>query len=178
MLGLVPTGLAIDPEKIQRIDLTLGAQLKQWYTSDVGAYALLPVRDAVAKTMQNFILPPPQTRLGGESPTVEIGAALPLKGYDQVAADRLSWEGFSARALGTEGIVMRDITVVYDYTGNAKPASLQTLVKALRIDKGAVIQKPDPNRTVDFRVEMGRSYGTSCFYGLPAGAGITPEPGQ
>jgi polyisoprenyl-teichoic acid--peptidoglycan teichoic acid transferase len=178
VLGLVPTGLAIDPEKIQRIDLALNVHFKAWYTSDTGAYALLPVRDAWTKAVQNFILPPPQTRLGGESPTVAIGAALPLKGYDQVAADRLSWEGFAAQSIGTEGIVMRDVTVIYDYTGNTRPASLQTLMKALRVTKSSVIQKPDPNRTVDFRVEMGRSYGTSCFYGLPPDAQVTPEPGQ
>jgi polyisoprenyl-teichoic acid--peptidoglycan teichoic acid transferase len=178
ILGLVPTGLAVDPEKIQRIDLTPNVHFKNWYTSDTGAYALLPVADAWKKAMQNFILPPPQNRLGAESPTVAVGAAQPLKGYDKVAADRLSWEGFAARAIGTEGVVMRDLTVIYDYTGNSKPASLQTMMKALRVDKNAVIQKPDPNRTVDFRVEMGRSYGRSCFYALPADAQPTPEPGK
>jgi hypothetical protein len=123
--------------------------------------------------VQNFVMPPPANRLGGESPTVEVAAALPIKGYDKVAADRLSWEGFSAQAIGSEGVIMRDVTVIYDYTGNSKPASLESMMKALRVKSSAVIQKPDPNRTVDFRVEMGRSYGTSCFYSLPADV-LTP----
>jgi hypothetical protein len=38
--------------------------------------------------------------------------------------------------------------------------------KALRVSPGNVISQPDPNATADFRVEMGRDYGTSCFYGL------------
>jgi hypothetical protein len=40
-------------------------------------------------------------------------------------------------------------------------------MKVLRVGKAAVIDKPDPNRTVDFRVEMGRDYG-SCIWALPA----------
>jgi LCP family protein required for cell wall assembly len=172
VIGLVPIGLALDPVKIQRIDLALNVQLR---AATLGSYVLLPNREAMTTAVQNFVMPPPANRLGGESPTVEVAAALPIKGYDQVAADRLSWEGFSARAVGSEGVIMRDVTVIYDYTGNSKPASLESMMKALRVKSSAVIQKPDPNRTVDFRVEMGRSYGTSCFYSLPADV-LTPEP--
>ncbi len=174
ILGLVPVGLAVDPAHIQRIELTLGVHAK---AITLDSYALIPIQSAWRAAIQDFVLPPPETRLGGESPIVEVGAALPLKGYDQVAADRLSWEGFTARVVTNENVVNRDATVIYDYTGNAKPASLQSMMKILRVDKSAVIQKPDPNRTVDFRVEMGRSYGT-CLLALPKDAlTLTPEPG-
>jgi len=82
--------------------------------------------------------------------------------------------------LGAETISNRDQTIVYDYTGNAKPSSREALRQALRIDKSAIVDKPDPNRTVDFRVEMGRDYGRSCLYKLPPeyqdGGTATPHP--
>src|SRR5262249_42366439 len=97
VLGLAPVGLAVDPANIQRIHVDLNTHFTTWFTGDTGSYALLPKPDIWKTTMQNFLLPPTSNRLGGESPTVEVGAALPLKGYDQVAADRLSWEGFSTK---------------------------------------------------------------------------------
>ncbi len=173
VLGFVPVALSLNPGQIQRIDMNLNVQFK--VGNNLGSYGLLPVPDAMKTAVQNFMLPPSPNRLNGENPTIEIGAALPLKGYDQVAADRLSWEGFNAKVIGTEGVVNREVTIIYDYTGGSLPSSLQTLIKLLRVGKTQVIAKADPNRTVDFRVEMGRDY-ASCLYAIPKDAGVTPEP--
>jgi LCP family protein required for cell wall assembly len=175
ILGFVPTALSLQPEHIQRIQL----QLYKDFTvgNNLGYYALIPKRDAFQTAAQNFVLPPPQNRLNGEAPTVQIGAALPLHGLDQVAADRLAWDGFASTVIGTEGIVNRAATVIYDYTGNAKPSSLQTMMKDLRVPAADVIQQPDPNRTVDFRVEIGHDY-ANCMYSLPSGSTVTPQPNK
>ncbi|MCC6973231.1 MAG: LCP family protein [Anaerolineae bacterium] len=167
LLGLAPLALSIDPVNIQRISLAQNVHFVEWYTADTGSFAWIPNLPAIQSAVQNFVLPPPRNRLGGESPTVQIGAALAYKGYDQVAADRLSWEGFTIQMIGSEGVPARTDTVIYDYTGGAKPASLETLRKALRVHPSLVLSEPNPNADSDFRVEMGRSYGTSCFYGLP-----------
>ncbi len=173
VLGFVPTALGIDLTNIQRVSLKQGLDFK--VGPNLGSYGLLVVPDAMQTTVQNFLLPPPLNRLNGEAPTVEVGAALAVKGLDQVAADTLSWQGYAVNVLGMDGITNRDLTIVYDYTGNAKPSSLAALVKTLRINKGQVIEKPDPNRTVDFRVEMGHDY-ASCLYALQSGDGVTPQP--
>lgn len=167
VIGLAPAALNINPASIQRIDLVQGVHFKVWFTSDDGEFTYLPNPDAWKTAVQNLFLPPPKNRLSGENPTVDVGAAIQFKGLDQVAADRLNWEGFDARVIKPDGIVRRDVTVVYDYTGGAKPSSLQTLVKALRIDKSNIIDQPDPNSGVDFRVEMGASYARSCLLKLP-----------
>ncbi len=52
----------------------------------------------------------------------------------------------------------------------------EDLTKLLRVGKGMVISQPDPNRTVDFRVEMGRDY-SRCIYALPPEFQDTPAPG-
>lgn len=177
ILGLAPIALNVDFTNIQRIAVDQTKDFKQWYTGDVGQYALSPVPERWKTIIQNFMLPPSKNRLGGEQTTVEIGAAQPISGYDQVAGDDLSWQGFSVNVIGTKGVVNRDQTVIFDYTGGTKPSSLATLLKTLRVKKTAVVSKPDPNRTVDFRVEMGRDY-SNCIYALPAQYQDTPTPGQ
>lgn len=167
LLGLVPMALSLDLTAVQRINVLQGVQLEQWYTSDAGQFAWLPLRDGWQKAIQNLLLPPPRNRLGGDNPTVEIGAALPVQGYDRVAADRLSWEGFNVKLIGMEGLVNRTNTVIIDYTGGSKPTSLEALRRLLRVPKGNVLSQPDPNATVDFRVEMGRDYGQSCLLAIP-----------
>jgi LCP family protein required for cell wall assembly len=169
MLGLLPVATVLDPASIQRFNPVQGVHFNEWYTSDNGAFAWLPERDAWQKLISDFMLPPTRNRIGGENATVEVAANEALAGYEQVATNRLAWEGFIARALPREGIVYRDVTAIYDYTGGAKPSGLEAIRKALRVPVENVIDQPDPNATVDFRVEMGRSYGTSCFYGLPQG---------
>jgi polyisoprenyl-teichoic acid--peptidoglycan teichoic acid transferase len=173
VLGLVPVGISLDPANIQRATIVQGVHVQAG--DALGSFGLLPVREKMQELVQNFVLPPSPNRLNGEAPKVEIGAGLTYKGYDQVAADRLSWEGFSVSVIGTEGLVNRTNTTIIDYTGNAKPASLQTLMKTLRVNKNAVKQEPDPNATVDFRVEMGRDY-ASCLFAMPKTA--QPTPGE
>jgi hypothetical protein len=167
IVGLVPFALSLNPSNIQRINVDLFDGYRIWSTPDQGQYTLLMKPDIWRKAVQDFVTPPTNNRLGDENPTVEIGAALPLKGYDEVAADDLAWVGFSTKVIGSQGITNRDQTVIYDYTGNAKPSSRQALMMVLRVDKGAFIDQPDPNRSADFRVEMGHDYGRSCFYKLP-----------
>ena len=122
-------------------------------------------------------LPLTTNRFGGENPTVEIGVSLRLKGYDLTAADSIAREGFDSTILPSDKVAYRTNTTIIDYTGDAKPDSLATLVKALRVGKGQVISQPDSNRTVDFRVEMGKDY-SQCIYTLPEEYQDTPVPGQ
>jgi LCP family protein required for cell wall assembly len=175
ILGLVPTALSVSPEGIQRITLAQGTHFEPWYTSDEGSFVFLPIPEGWQKSVQNFMLPPSRNRLGGENPSVEVGAQLSVKGYELVVGDRLSWEGFRVTLLPTEGMVRRQQTVLIDYTGGASPNSQKAIMRALRITADAVISKPDPNRTVDFRIEMGPDYGSSCFYGLPQDTPPTPQ---
>ncbi|MBX3082314.1 MAG: LCP family protein [Anaerolineae bacterium] len=175
ILGLAPTALSISPENIQRITLVQGTHFDPWYTADTGSFVFLPNAEGWKNAVQNFVLPPSKNRLGGENPTVEVGAQLSVKGYEQVVGDRLSWEGFNVTILPTESMVRRGSTVLFDYTGNSSPNSLKAIMKALRISDASVISKPDPNRTVDFRIEMGPDYGSSCFYGLPPDSQPTPQ---
>jgi polyisoprenyl-teichoic acid--peptidoglycan teichoic acid transferase len=167
VLSMVPLALSIDPADVQRITLVPDVHFTQWFTADVGAFAWLPNQEAMRKAVQNLMLPPPSTILGGGRTSVQIAAAARYAPYVQVAADRLSWEGYAVTILPSDGVPQRIDTVLYDYTGGAKPEELESIRKTLRVAKNAVFDQPDPNATSDFGVIMGNQYGTSCFFGLP-----------
>ena len=79
--------------------------------------------------------------------------------------------------------MQRELTVIFDYTGLSKGSPLADLQRLLRVGPAQIIRQPDPNRSVDFRVEIGTEY-RACVYGsaedslatVDAGlAGIPPE---
>jgi hypothetical protein len=84
-----------------------------------------------------------------------------------VASDRLAWEGFNAMPMGQIPGVRSEVTVIYDYTGATKGSALDRILEVMRIGGSQVIQQPDPNRTVDFRIEIGTAY-NSCLLGSSA----------
>jgi hypothetical protein len=87
-------------------------------------------------------------------------------GFDLIASDRLAWEGYAVQPKGATPGLMHDLTVIYDYTGQTKGSALEDLKRILRVNDTEVVSQPDPNRKVDFRVEVGRSYGyNSCVPG-------------
>src|SRR5207253_1851188 len=96
--------------------------------------------------------PPTKNRLDEENLTVDIINGTSNKDWDKVAADRLAWEGFNPNAKGTGDPA--DKTIIYDYTGSAKPALLGVMMKALNVKPAQVVSQPDPNRTVDFKVVL------------------------
>jgi len=70
----------------------------------------------------------------------------------------LTWAGFIGQAQGATDAAAK--TAIYDYTGNAQPALLASLLKALNVKPSAVVSQPDPNRTSDFKVVLGTDYDT------------------
>jgi LCP family protein required for cell wall assembly len=167
ILGFSPLALSLNPNDIHRIDVLEGKHFTQGLSPADGEFIYIPNRAGWKDVAQNLFTPPSKNRLSGENPTVEIGAGITWKGYDQTAADRLAWDGFTTTVLGSTGISNRDATLVVDYTGGSKPNSLKTIVKDLRLSASQVVSKPDPNATVDFHIEMGNDYGRSCLLKLP-----------
>jgi hypothetical protein len=78
--------------------------------------------------------------------------------WDKVTADRLTWARFVGQAQGAAEPAPK--TVDNYYTGNAQPAPLSALLKALNVKLSAVVSQPDPNRASDFRVVLGADYKT------------------
>lgn len=184
VLALVPLGTTLDPARVARYSGTIGVHYERVYTPDDGREVLLPVRENLLPMVQDFLTPLTVNRLGRAQFSVEIADASRYgAGYAQVAADRLAWEGFATRVAEGPAPVQRELSVIFDYTGLEKGSPLAALQRLLRVEPGQVIRQPDPNRAVDFRVEIGTAY-HSCVYGnaedaLPAiDAGLAGIPSE
>ncbi|MBP8974936.1 MAG: LCP family protein [Anaerolineae bacterium] len=184
VLALVPLATTLDPAAIARYSGSAGVHYERVYTPDDGREVFVPVRDNLLPMLEDFLTPPTSNRLSRAQFSVEIAdASWYAAGWAHVAANRLAWEGYAARALDGVAPVQRELTVIFDYTGLSKGSPLADLQRLLRVDPAQVIRQPDPNRTVDFRVEIGTEY-RACVYGsaedslatVDAGlAGIPPE---
>jgi hypothetical protein len=165
VLGLVPLAVSLDMSNIARYSGTRGVHYIPFVTPDDGRDVVLPDRDTLIPLIKDFLTPPTANRLTRKLVTVDvIDASAYGLGFDQVAADRLAWEGFAARPVKTQIDQILDLSKIYDYTGQTKGSALDDLKRVLRVSDTQVIVQPDPNRAVDYRVEIGRSY-DSCVYG-------------
>jgi LCP family protein required for cell wall assembly len=166
VLSFVPLAISLDMSDIARYSGVRGVHYIPFNTPDDGRDVVLPDREQLIPLIENFLTPPTENRLGRQAVTVDIiDASAYYLGFDQVASDRLAWEGFTARPLGTPGDgTPLELTVIYDYTGQTKGSALEDLRRVLRVSETQVISQPEPNRTVDYRVEIGGAY-NSCVYG-------------
>jgi hypothetical protein len=167
VLSFVPLAVNLDPGQIARYSGVRAedGQYIPFLTPDDGRDVSLPNRDTLLPMIQDFLTPPTENRMSRQAVTVDIvdvsGWGI---GFDQVAADRLAWEGFAVNPLGAEPGVKKEVTLIYDYTGQTKGSALEDLKRVLRVTDDQIVVQPDPNRTVDYRVEVGNGYNT-CVYG-------------
>jgi polyisoprenyl-teichoic acid--peptidoglycan teichoic acid transferase len=157
-LGLVPLALNLKPGDIRSFYMQKGIELAHWRTPQ-GEDVQIPDPKGFFRTINDFYTPPTGNRLGQDVGMVEVLNGTPNNNWDKVAADRLSWEGFDAQAKGATNAANK--TMIYDFTGSAKPGTLNLMLKALNLRPDRVVSQPDPNRSVDFRVVLGNDY-NSC----------------
>lgn len=175
LLGMVPLAASLDLSQIARYSGTMGQHYVQVYTPGEGREVLVPDRAQLIPMLQDFLTPATANRLGRARYTVEIAdASWYNEGYARVAAERLAWEGFAALPLEPWAEINRELTVIYDYTGQSKGSPLPDLQRVLRVEPDQVVRLPDPNRTVDFRVEIGMNY-PACVIGY-AEDELAPAP--
>ncbi|MBI5930883.1 MAG: LCP family protein [Chloroflexi bacterium] len=165
ILGFVPMAVSLNPGAIERYSLSIGVQLENYTTPDDGRATLLGNWPAIRQVAKEFVTPPTGNRLQYQSSRIEIfdGTQYGL-GWDQVASDRLAWEGFIPTIQDSRNVAKHEVTLIYDYTGEEKGSELDRLKEILRIGDSQVVVEPDPNREYDYRVVVGQNY-NSCVYG-------------
>ncbi|MBN2305704.1 MAG: LCP family protein [Anaerolineae bacterium] len=161
VIPLIPLALSIEPNDIENHFFRKNIETIAWQPPD-GSYVQLPdPNGGMMRLIENFLSPPTQNRLRLENARIEILNGSPNEGWDIVAAERLIWEGFAPWAMGYAETTDTLDTLIYDYTGSTKGSSIGELVGLLNILPENVIQQPDPDRTVDYRVILGSTY-NSC----------------
>jgi len=168
MAGLIPLALTIDTSHIAAFTFRPNVEVTFGNSPD-GFNVLVPVHPAVEELVGQIMLPPTERQLVQEHTTIEVVNGSGVPGLEQVAADRLAWEGFVPQ-VSEEGAAFRNYTVIYDYTGQTKGSSIEALQAILRVSDEGIVLEPDPNREVDFRVILGGMY-YSCTHGV-----LLPNP--
>jgi polyisoprenyl-teichoic acid--peptidoglycan teichoic acid transferase len=158
VLSLVPVALNLKPSDVTSYTMNKGYELQHW-TDPAGEDVQLPDPVGFFKTINNFYTPPSANKLGAQAPAIEVVNGTGINGDDKVAADALTWQGFQVQAKGDGDAAAK--TVVYDLTGSANPGTLNALLKTINAKPSAVVSQPDPNRTADFRIVLGKDY-NSC----------------
>lgn len=165
IVGMVPLALTIDSSRIQSYRFRDGIEIIAGESPE-GSFIFLPQREAIIELGRQIVQPPTERQLVREQAVIEILNASGLAGLDRVAADRIASEGFVSQIV-EENLPMQDATQIYDYTGQTKGSSIEALQLALRLGNESVFFEPDPSRTVDFRIVIGRSYSrNSCTYNV------------
>lgn len=155
VLGLLPLAPMIDGSRI-RADV-LGPPAVADSVTPEGAQVLIPQRAGIQAFIDRFRTPPTSNAVSTEKPTVTVWNASSHADWDEVAAVKVSAAGAQALLKGkwTDG---PGKTMLYDYTGNAKPASLAALTRALALRPTQINAAPDPNAAEDFRLILGDDY--------------------
>lgn len=163
--GMIPLALTMDTSRIQSYRFRDGIEIVAG-ESEEGSFIFWPQRDAIIELGRQIVQPPTERQLVQEQAVIEIVNASGISDLDRVAADRIAAEGFVPRI--ADGVLPeQDATLIYDYTGQTKGSSIEVLQAALHLDIDSIVYEPNPNRTVDFRIVVGRSYSrNSCTYNV------------
>lgn len=165
-VGLVPWALSLQLDRIDRLILARDVHYRSWSTPG-GASVLLPEGDALAQLTQDFLAPPTDNQLVQDMARVQITNHSGRAGMAQVAAARLAWEGLAATFDDSGGGAEQDTTTLYDFTGRTKDNPLAALQAALGVADSQIVVQPVRDRTVDFRVNLGRDYAPCVYPVLP-----------
>ena len=161
-LELAPVAAALDPLSIRSYVVTRDV-LISWddpSTPNVDYYQL-PKPGAFQSLMALAMQPPAKNYVINNTVSVEVRNGTRLDRLDEVAADRLLWNGINATPTGFADNQNYDRTVIYDFTGREKTSQLSFMQRELRVSDADVIVQLDPNRAFDYLVILGRNY-TSC----------------
>jgi LCP family protein required for cell wall assembly len=173
LLQLAPIAADLDTSRLRSYFVTPDL-LRAWTDPAQGASVLLPNPGAVEHIVALAVQPPAANYAAENTATVEVRNGTLTERLDEVAADRLGWEGLITVATGVADKTDYSKTVIYDFTGRSKTSQLRLLQRILRVSDANVIVQPDSARVVDYLVILGADY-TSCTYNLNSPFG-TPTP--
>jgi LCP family protein required for cell wall assembly len=157
VLTLAETALRLEGQNVRFRNV--GCQHVTPWTTPTGGAVFLPNWEEVGPVVSEALGPVPEGRLWRALQTVETWNGTTNVGWDQLAADRLFREGFSA-VVGEPDRRDYPQTQLIDFTGTAKGSSVHYLQWMFNISPENVISAPDPNAGVQYRLVIGTDYQT------------------
>ena len=137
----------------------VGAGVVEPWNGPGGAYVLIPDVEALESLVSEALAP---SQTGGQQKQrhdsrVEIVDGTPNEGWEQVAAERLRWEGFEVVGIQPADEI-RPRTQIVDLRATPGSWPLSKLMRLYGRDSGDVISRPTEESAVDFQVVLGVDY--------------------
>lgn len=163
VLGLLPFAANLDSSNVSSFTFHSGTEVVDW-SSPEGSSVLLPVRENIETLMHEFLTAPTSNQIRSEQAAIRIlnGSGNPDLAY--IAADRMRWEGFVV-TIEDNPAVLRQHTIIQDYTGQTKGGILKTLQIILHVGDDGVTIYPQTRRQYDYEITLGWSY-YPCTYNV------------
>jgi LCP family protein required for cell wall assembly len=165
---------ALSPDRIGTFRFMQNRDVRASFTRD-GASIQIPIPERITQLMRDFLTPPTEMGIGREKPIVEVINATSQMRLDEVAAERLRWEGFTV--VTGDAIGYRRSSELIDLSGAAKGSSRSLLQELMRIDTSRVTLAPSAGRSVDFRIILGADYYACTHNVIPPVEPSTPQGG-
>jgi LCP family protein required for cell wall assembly len=159
ILSLVPIAANLDPSRIEQFNVLRLYHTTPWQTPD-GDYVQLPVYDTLRPMLEDFYTPPTENQLTAAAARIAIFNASGHPRWDEVAAARLTQEGFAALPMGEAAEPVAQTRLV-DYTGRTKGSSIEQIARALNLTPQQLALEPSATRDYDYVVTLGADY-DSC----------------
>jgi LCP family protein required for cell wall assembly len=127
------------------------------WTTPKGGNVFLPNWEQIQPLLSEALGPVPEGRLWRKLQTIEVWNGTMHPDWDQLAADRLSREGFVA-VPGAADRRDHEATHLVDFTGTSKGSAIPYLQWMFNIPESRVLSEPNPDAGVQYRLVIGYDY--------------------
>jgi LCP family protein required for cell wall assembly len=129
------------------------------WTTPYGGSVFLPNWAEIEPVVSEALGPVPEGRMWRSLQTVEIWNGTPYAGWDQLAADRLTHEGYKV-VIGEADRRDYPQTRLIDFTSTTKGSAVPYLRQMFGVSAENTYSAPDPNMPVHYRLIIGADYET------------------
>ncbi|MFW6136162.1 MAG: LCP family protein [Chloroflexota bacterium] len=156
LIRLGAIGMRLDPANVKSRFVGGGA-VEHW-TGPEGLYILLPNVETLQSVIAEALAPAPApAQQEQQKLRVEIVDGTPNEGWEQVAAERLRWEGFNVvRVQPADEILPR--TQIVDLRTTPSSWPLSRLMRLYGREGSDVISRPTEESDVHFQILLGADY--------------------
>ena len=160
LLDLAPLALELGGEHRIRSYYINRQVLTGWRTPS-GAAVQLPDHPALQKLLAEAMSPPDETQDDHVELLVEVRNGTANPDWDVLAAERLHYAGYPARAVPFD---QQDhaYTRLYDFTAAQDESQRNTLLRMLGLRASSLVPAPDPDSSLLYRLVLGEDY-NPCF---------------
>ncbi len=174
VIYLASLGTQLDDTRIKQ--RAIDRQVTANFVADNGAQVLLPIADRMGLVIDEAFAPPLTNVASQASAQVEVRNGSGRADWDLLAVDRLASQGFVVPSYGPADRTVTQ-TLIVNYGTTTKGSRLNQLMRVFNVKPAQVINQPDANSPVAFKLIVGPDFNSCEPPALPINfPALTPTP--